>query len=206
MPKLPGGPSIHVDTFARDHLPPPDQWPVMDYDVLPELGAYGDRMNTAVALLDRQIAAGRGDHPAMLFDDGAWSYSEFRDQVDRIAGVLVNDMGLVPGTRVLLRGPNNPMMAAAWLATAKAGGVCVATMPLLRARELAYIIDKAQVPLALCDVTLVEELDKARAQSRNIETVSLFTARGDGMPISIGVCARRPCRSRRPTPPPTTWR
>ncbi|MCP4247497.1 MAG: acyl-CoA synthetase, partial [bacterium] len=119
MPKLPGGPSIHVDTFARDHLPPAVQWPAMDYGVLPELAAYNDRMNTSVALLDRQIAAGRGNHPAMLFDGGAWSYAEFRDQVDRIAHVLVDDMGLVPGNRVLLRGPNNPMVAAAWLATAK---------------------------------------------------------------------------------------
>ncbi len=180
MPRLPGGPTIHMDTFARDRLPPVDQQPVMDYTALPELDAYPDRLNTAVVLLDRQIEAGRGNHPAMLFDGGAWTYTQFRNRVDQIAQVLVDDLGLVPGNRVLLRGPNNPLMAAAWLATAKAGGVCVATMPLLRARELNHIIDKAQVRLALCDVTLVEELDKVRAQNKTIETVSLFSAVGEG--------------------------
>ncbi len=179
MPKRPGGRSIHVDTFAADHMPPPDQQPWMDYSALPELAAYPDRMNAAVALLDRQIDAERGDHPAMLFDGGAWSYEAFRSQVDRIAQVLVDDMGLIPGNRVLLRGPNNPMMAAVWLATAKAGGVCVATMPLLRARELGYIIDRAQVRFALCDASLAEELDKA-TRGRLIERTELFSALGDG--------------------------
>ena len=179
MPRLPGGPSIHVDTFAADHMPPPDQQPWMDYDALPELAAYPDRMNAAVMLLDRQIDAGRGDHAAMLFEGGSWSYIEFRERVDRIAHALIDDLGLEPGNRVLLRGPNNPMMAATWLATAKAGGVCVATMPLLRARELGYIIDKSQVKLALCDTALAEELDKA-AKDHPVERIEMFSATGNG--------------------------
>ena len=178
--KLPGGDSAHVDSFTRDNLPPPEQWAEMDYTVLPELAAYGDRMNAAVDLLDRHVAAGRGERTAILFGDLHWSYGELKDRADRVARVLVEDMGLVPGNRVLLRGPNNPMMAAAWLGIVKAGGVCVATMPLLRARELAFIIDKAEIRHALCDSALTEELDGAQAMSGRLDAVGSFTATGDG--------------------------
>ena len=124
--------SAHVDTFARDHLPPRAMWPQMDYSTLPEL-AYPPRLNCATELLDR-TAADRGDHTAVLFPGGRWSYRQLLERANRIAHVLVEDLGVVPGNRVLLRGPNNPMMAAAWFAVLKAGGVCVCTMPLLRAR------------------------------------------------------------------------
>jgi len=112
-PFQPGGPSAHIDTFAADNLPPPELWPHIDFGVLPKLAAYPNRINAAQALLDSHIDAGHGDRPLMHFADTVWTYTHMRDRADRIAHVLVEDLGLVPGNRVLLRGPNNPMMAAA---------------------------------------------------------------------------------------------
>ena len=152
-------PSAHIDTFARDNLPPEDQWPELLFEV-PEV-RYPARMNCAAELVDRHLAAGRGGRVALRAPDGACSYLQLAAQANRIAQVLVKEMGLVPGNRVLLRGPNNPMMAACWLAVMKAGGVCVATMPLLRARELTDIVNKAQVTHALCDKRLEVELKAA---------------------------------------------
>jgi 2-aminobenzoate-CoA ligase len=157
-------PSAHVDTFARDHLPPQHEWPVLLLDN-PDL-AYAARLNCATELLDRTIDAGRGDAPAIWSErDGqphATSYRALRTLVDRSAHVLVDDMGLQPGNRVLLRGPNTLQMAVAFLAALKAGLVVVPTMPLLRAKELRQIIGKAQIAAALCDVRLAAELARCR--------------------------------------------
>ncbi len=152
-------PSAHVDSFARDNLPPKAQWPELLFEVAEV--RYPPRMNCATELVDRHVAAGRGARIALRAPDGECSYLQLAAQANRIAQVLVNEMGLVPGNRVLLRGPNNPMMAACWLAVMKAGGVCVATMPLLRARELTDIVNKAQVTHALCDRRLDAELKAA---------------------------------------------
>ncbi|PVX86708.1 AMP-binding protein [Paraburkholderia unamae] len=153
-------PTAHVDTFARDHLPPETQWPVMLLDN-PDV-AYPARMNCAVELLDRAIEAGHGDRPAIWSDiEGkphATTYAELLALVNRSAHVLVQDMGLRPGNRVLLRGPNTLQMAVAFLASLKAGLVVIPTMPLLRAKELKQIVDKARIHAALCDVRLSEEL------------------------------------------------
>lgn len=155
-------PSAHVDTFARDHLPPQDQWPVLLLDH-PDV-SYPRRFNCTTELLDATIAAGHGDRVAIWseIDDTprGTTYRELRDMVDRWARVLVEDMALVPGNRVLLRGPNTLQMAAAFLASLKAGLVVVPTMPLLRAKELKQIVDKAQIRAALCDARLIEELDR----------------------------------------------
>jgi 2-aminobenzoate-CoA ligase len=152
--------SAHVDTFARDHLPPQDQWPVFLLDN-PDI-AYPARINCAAELLDRTIEAGHGSRPAIWSDvDGeahATTYGELRTLVNRSAHVLVDEMGLRPGNRVLLRGPNTLQMAVAALAALKAGLVLVPTMPLLRAKELKQIIDKAQISAALCDARLTDEL------------------------------------------------
>ena len=124
--------SAHVDTFARDRLPAPAQWPVLRFD-LPEL-QFGERLNCVAELLDRHVAGGRGERMCLRAPGHpGWSYAELQRQVDRIAGVLVHRLGLVTGNRVLLRAPNTPMHAACWLAVVKAGGIAVATMPLLRA-------------------------------------------------------------------------
>ncbi|NLP60591.1 AMP-binding protein [Paraburkholderia sacchari] len=153
-------PTAHVDTFARDNLPPESQWPALLLDN-PDV-AYPARLNCAAELLDRAIEAGHGARPAIWSEvDGkpqATTYAQLRERVDRSAHVLVEDMGLKPGNRVLLRGPNTLQMAVALLASLKAGLVVVPTMPLLRAKELKQIIDKASVSAALCDVRLADEL------------------------------------------------
>jgi len=160
-------PSSHIDTFARDRLPPMAQWPAFVFD-RPEV-CYPDQINCAVELVDRHVREGRGDrialhgvHLAQAAQGGpqpfSWTYAQLQDQVHRIAQVLTRDMGLVAGNRLLLRGGNSPMMAACFLAAIEAGLVVVPTMPLLRAGELAQIIDKAQVSAALCDSLLMEEI------------------------------------------------
>jgi 2-aminobenzoate-CoA ligase len=174
----PAASTAHTDTFARDHLPPPELWPEMDYGVLPEL-AYPGRINAAVELLDRMVDGGFADRTAIRFQGGTWTYRELREQADRIAHVLRDDLGVVPGTRVLLRGPNSQTMAAAFLAVLKAGGVAVATMPLLRARELAYVAEKARVEVALCDERLVEELEAARRTAPVLSRVATWGGGGD---------------------------
>jgi 2-aminobenzoate-CoA ligase len=162
-------PSAHVDTFARDNLPPRAQWPDFLFD-LPEL-KYPERMNCAVELLDRWVASGEGERPCLISPTESLSYAQAAERVNRIANVLTRDLGLLPGHRVLLRGPNNPMMVAAYLAVIKAGGIVVATMPLLRAKEIAYPITKAKIRLALCDHRLAEDMEKARPLAGEIERV-----------------------------------
>ncbi|QGZ41767.1 2-aminobenzoate-CoA ligase [Pseudoduganella flava] len=150
-------PSGHVDPFARAHLPPPELWPELLFD-LPEL-RYPPRLNCVAELLDRHVAAGQGARPALCDEHERWTYAQLQQQVDRIAHVLRGRLGLVPGNRVLLRGANTPLMAAAILAVLKAGLIAVPTMPLLRTRELGTIIAKAQVDAVLCAASLRAELD-----------------------------------------------
>jgi 2-aminobenzoate-CoA ligase len=172
-PDAPGSRTAHADTFARDHLPPRALWPVMDYTALPEL-AYPPRLNCAAALLDGWIEQGMGKRTALWFPGGHWSYRDLWEHANRIAHVLRDDLGLVPGGRVLLRAPNNPMLAACWFAVLKAGGICVTTMPLLRARELEQIVEKAQVRLALTDHRLAEEIEAAARAAPMLERVVHF--------------------------------
>lgn len=155
-------PSAHQDGFTRDNLPPADLWPVLRFD-LPEL-RYPDRLNCAVELLDTALAEGHGDRPAILYGDQRWTYADVAAQVNRVARVLTEDLGAVPGNRVLLRAPNTPMMFVCWLAVMKAGLVAVSTMPLLRAFELRQIVEKARIGLALCDASLLAELEQAKAE------------------------------------------
>jgi len=149
--------SAHVDSFARDRLPPREQWPDLRFDGTGL--AYPERLNIAAALLDTWIARGHADRPCLIAPGGTWSYGRMAETVDRIARVLVGQLVLVPGNRVLLRGPNTPMLAACWLAVVKAGGIVVPTMPLLRAPELAHILSAARIGLVLCDAAYAAELD-----------------------------------------------
>lgn len=156
--------SAHVDTFCRDNLPGPEHFPDLDLSGLPEL-AYPPRLNCAVELLDKAIENGWGDRTLFHFQGGHWTYRQLFETANRIAHVLVEDLRLVPGNRVLLRGPNNPMMAACWFAVLKAGGVVVCTMPLLRVRELTSIADQAQIRLALTDSRLAADCEQAMAKT-----------------------------------------
>ena len=160
--------TAHVDTFARDRLPPRDQWPEFLF-TLPEL-QYPARLNCAAELLDATVARGLGERPAIV-SARRLTYRELLDEANRIAGVLVNDLRLVPGNRVLLRGFNNDVTAACWLAVVKAGCIAVTTMPLLRAKELIDVIGAAEVTHAICDVRLREDLEGALPSSPTLRTV-----------------------------------
>ena len=172
MRKPPTGKTAHVDTFVRDHLPPPETWPELLYD-FPELD-YPGQVNVAYELVDANVEAGRGERPVLHTESGYWSYRQLMETANRIAHVLCDDFDLVPGNRVLLRAPNNPMMLACWMAVAKAGGVVVATMPLLRSRELTVVADKARIGLALCDDRLMEEMETAYDACSHLEKIATF--------------------------------
>lgn len=165
------------DTFASDNLPPREQWP----DLL--LGSpahqYPALLNCVAELLDRWVETGEGRRPCIRTHTEAWTYADLHDRVNRIAHVLVSH-GLRPGGRVLLRAPNTPMMVAAYLAVIKAGGIAVATMPLLRGREIAFILDKAQIGLALCDHRLMADMAAAQSMSPGLRTVLPMGGNGPG--------------------------
>ena len=166
-------PSAHIDTFARDNLPPVDQQPQFVFD-LPEL-QFPAQLNCATELLDRHIAEGNGSRICIRAPSGlSWTYADLQDKANRIANVLVQDMGVVPGNRVLLHAPNNPMMVACWFAVIKVGAIAVATMPLLRAKELKPVIDKAQIRHALCDFHLAAEVLSAAQQCPTLQTIRYF--------------------------------
>src|SRR5690348_5373723 len=172
-PRQDAEPTGHVDSFSRDHLPPRDQWPDLLLDGLPEL-AYSPRLNCAVELLDRMVERGLGSRPVFHFPGGTWTYRELLEQSNRIARVLTEELGLVSGNRVLLRGPNNPMMAACWFGVLKAGGVAVGTMPLFRAKELTDIVTKAEISHALCDARLAGELASALPACPTLRRIAYF--------------------------------
>jgi 2-aminobenzoate-CoA ligase len=167
--------TAHVDLFARFRLPPPELCPEFLFE-LPEL-RYPDRANCGVVLLDDAVAEGHGSRIALYSESGNWSYTELLERANRIANVLVEELGIVPGNRVLLRAPNNPMLAACWLAVMKAGAIAVTTMPMLRAKELAVIAERAQIDHALCDVRLVAELRVAAEGGGRLRHIVTF---GDG--------------------------
>lgn len=172
----------HVDTFARDNLPPKDQWPDLIVD-LPEL-QYPDHLNCAVELLDKAIDKGWGNRVALYGNGIRWTYAEMLEKVNQAAHVLTEDLGLVPGNRVLLRGPNHPMLAVLWFAVIKAGLIAVTTMPLLRAKELKEIIDKAQIQAALCDSRFADEMQKTQSKYLK-DTRFYFGDAPDGMEVHM---------------------
>jgi 2-aminobenzoate-CoA ligase len=170
MPSPMLGPSGHVDTFTRDRLPDPQDWPEI------RLGAfqYPEWLNAAVELTDRMVERGFGDHVALIGNGRQRTYKELTDWSNRIAHALVEDYGVRPGNRVLIRSANNPAMVACWLAATKAGAVVVNTMPMLRAGELTQIVDKAEISHALCDTRLMEELVGCAKTSAHLKTVIGF--------------------------------
>ncbi len=164
------GPSGHQDTFARDNLPPFEQWP----EIKLEGFQYPDWMNAGVELTDRMVERGFGDNTALIGNGRRRTYKELSDWTNRIARALTEDYGLKPGNRVLIRSANNPAMVACWLAATKAGAVVVNTMPMLRTSELAKIIDKAEISIALCDTRLMDELVACAKESRFLKQVIGF--------------------------------
>ena len=169
--------SAHIDTFAAQNLPPPESLPDLIF-TRPEL-QYPGRLNCAAELLDRAVAEGDGERTAILAPGLCWSYAELQHKANCVAQILSEDLGIVPGNRVLLRAANTPMLAACWLGVVKAGAIAVGTMPLLRARELSWVIDKAEIALALCDEKLGEELAEAQALSPRLTQIVHFGGTGE---------------------------
>jgi 2-aminobenzoate-CoA ligase len=168
----PLGPSAHVDTFTRDNLPPFDQWPELRLE-RPEF-RYSERLNAAVELTDRNVERGFGDRVALIGNGRRRTYKELTDWSNRLAHALVENYGVKPGNRVLIRSGNNPALVAAWLAATKAGAVVVNTMPMLRAGELGKIVDKAEISLALCDSRIADELIACAKTSSFLKQVVNF--------------------------------
>ncbi|MCB1466946.1 MAG: AMP-binding protein, partial [Rhizobiaceae bacterium] len=163
-------PSAHIDTFTRDNLPPQSEWP----DFLLGDFQYPEQLNAAVELTDRMVERGFGDNIALIGNGRRRTYKELSDWTNRLAHALVDDYGLKPGNRVLIRSANNPAMVACWLAATKAGAVVVNTMPMLRSGELAKIVDKAEISLALCDTRIKDELVICAKASQFLKTVIGF--------------------------------
>src|ERR1700723_1423333 len=164
------GPTAHTDTFSRDNLPPPDQWPDFRLDGLD----YPEHLNAAVELTDRMVERGFGDRTALVGHGRRRTYKELTDWSNRLARALMEDYGVKPGNRVLIRSANNPAMIACWLAATKAGAVVVNTMPMLRAGELTKIVDKAEIGLALCDTRILDELVACAKDSRFLKSAVGF--------------------------------
>ena len=162
--------SVHVDTFAREHLPPKSLWPRLTFS-RPEL-QYPERLNCARVLLDAALEEeGYGQQVVLYSENANWSWSQLRDCTDRIAHVLVRELGIVPGNRVLLRAPNCLLLVATWLAVMKTGAIAVTSMPMLRAKELAAMAEKAHIDHAVCDSRLLAELQQAAAVSAGCATL-----------------------------------
>ncbi|GGQ71786.1 AMP-binding protein [Couchioplanes azureus] len=182
-------PSAHTDTFARDHLPPSDQWPHLEFTT--DLLRFPDRLNAAAELVDVAVATFGPDRPAIRTDSGeTWSYGELQRRADQVAQVLVEDLGLEPGNRVLLRSPNNPWLVACWLGVLKAGGIAVTTMAALRARDLAPVVAKARPTIALVDHRFTAEVEAVREAGALDLAVVAFGGPGDGDLTAL--CAGKP--------------
>jgi 2-aminobenzoate-CoA ligase len=175
--------TAHKDTFARDNLPPRDQWPELIFE-LPEL-QYPSQLNCATVLLDDAIAAGHGDRIALRSATGVWTYRELLERANQIAHVLVRDLGLVPGNRVLLRGANTPMLVASWFAVMKAGAIAVTTMPMLRSFELSVIARKARIDHVIADQRGSAEIVAAAQETGLLRRMTLY---GGG---ELEACAAR---------------
>lgn len=153
-------PSAHLDTFARDNLPPAESWPLVEFSI-PDV-VYPDRLNAATEIIDRAVARFGADRPCLSTPAGeTWTYGEVLAAANRVAHVLEEDLGLVPGNRVLLRGPNTPWIVICWLAVLKAGGVVVTTMHALRAQEISPLIDATQPVIGLVDHRYADDLVQA---------------------------------------------
>jgi 2-aminobenzoate-CoA ligase len=163
-------PSAHEDIFTRENLPPPESWP----DLLLDGYDYPDTLNVGVELTDAMVARGFGDHTALIGQGRRRTYKELADWTNRLANALVEDFGVRPGNRVMIRSANNPAMVACWLAATKAGAVVVNTMPMLRAGELAKYVDKAEISHTLCDTRLLDELETCAKASAYLKTVVGF--------------------------------
>ena len=195
--------SGYSDHFAREHLPPREQWPELVFD-LPEL-QYPARLNCVTQILDAHVAAGRGERIALLGAGEPVTYAQLQAHANRIARVLTEDLGLASGSRVLLRSGNNPALAACWLGVIKAGCIAVTSMPLLRERELSVIVRKAQIAAALCDHALADEMEYTRAACQELRHVLYFNVPVANLPASARAAIDRTTLEQRTAGKPTDF-
>lgn len=193
---MPADWTSHLDTFVRDRLPPAEAQPVYLFDI--DDVRYPEALNCGAELIDKALDRGWGERRAILTDDGACTYRQLKEISDRYAQVLVEDMGLVPGGRVLLRGPNEPVLIGLWLAVLKAGGVVVTTMPLLRQAELEPVIAKGQITIAVCADALLEDLARAAAGAPDLRILNYvdlddLACRKDGVFTPVRTHRDDPC-------------
>lgn len=178
-------PSAHQDTFTRDNLPPAEQWPVLEF-TLPEL-QYPDRLNAASVLIDDGVRIFGADRPALHTPDGeTWSYGDLQRRANQVAQVLTDDLGVVPGNRVMLRAPNNPWLVACWLGVLKAGAVVVTTMPILRSEEVVQLVERTRPAVLLSDARFLADL--AQTVGRDVRMVLVG---GDGADDLVQRCAAK---------------
>ena len=162
--------SAHTDTFSHDNLPAVETWP----DLLLDSFDYPDHLNAGTELTDAMVDKGFGDRTALIGNGRRRTYKELTDWTNRIAHVLVDDIGVEPGNRILIRSANNPAMVACWLAATKVGAVVVNSMPMLRAGELSKYVDKAEIAFALCDTRLMDEMEACFASNQTLKRVMGF--------------------------------
>lgn len=168
------------DEFVKENLPPKELWPLLDFSRMDV--EYPQHLNAAAELLDKNAFGPDGDRVAIRWPGGSWTYRDLLSAANKAANYLADELGLKPGNRVLLRGPNTPMLAACWFAVLKAGGICVTTMPLLRSRELSFMIEKAKVQFALCDERFLEELCDAGREKSSLRRIIAFNSNaGDSL-------------------------
>ncbi|MEC4005056.1 AMP-binding protein [Flavobacterium sp. SUN052] len=152
----------YEDNFAHNNLPSLDLQPEYSFLDLPQF-QHPEMLNCVDKLLDNHIKESRGNNTCIRTFETTWTYQDLYEKANQIAHVLVDDLGLVSGNRVLLRSANNPMMVACWFAIIKAGGIVVATMPLLRSKEIKIFIDCAEISHAICDSELSEEMNLVKS-------------------------------------------
>lgn len=184
------GPTGHTDGFTRDRLPPEEAWPALNLEGF----EYPEWLNAGVELTDRMVEKGLGDHVALIGNGRSRTYKELSDWTNRIGHALIDDFGVRPGNRILIRSANNPAMVACWLAATKVGAVVVNTMPMLRAGELTKIVDKAEISHALCDTRLMEDMIACERDSRFLTTVIGFDGTANHDAELDGVALKKPVR------------
>ena len=184
------GPTAHIDSFARDNLPPESQQP----DFLLDRFDYPEHLNAAHELTDAMVERGFGDNTALIGNGRQRTYKELADWTNRLAHVLVDEIGVKPGNRVMIRSANNPAMVACWLAATKVGAVVINTMPMLRAGELSKYVDKAEVEFALCDARLMDEMEACAAQNATLKRVVGFDGTSNHDAELDGMALEKPVR------------
>ncbi|MFZ9314779.1 MAG: AMP-binding protein [Burkholderiaceae bacterium] len=174
------------DRFVHDRLPPPTQQPQI-LRARPEF-QFPQAFNLTDFLFEKG-SAHRGPN-APLFQglepgSAALSYRQAAERADQIAHLVRTRLGLASGSRVLIHAPNSAETALVWLGLVKAGMVAVATMPLLRAKELGKVIRKAEIAWAVVHPALVQEVVLAAQEAPSLQQIITLGVPATEMPAPL---------------------